>query len=1016
MVQLNKEQQRAVGLIEGPVLVIAGAGTGKTQVIAHRIANILKNTQTPPSSILCLTFTESAAQNMRDRLLSIIGSPAYSVRISTFHAFCNDIILSRPELFVFAPNITPVDELEKIEIIQDLIEALPHEASLKPWGDHLFYQRDIISSLQTLKRENITPDNYQQLLDDEHKFLDVTKDIYDTLKSLKIGKTLDTDIEKIITELKNLHISPSLSSLITYHCSLFTTGGYTVGVAKNPAINFKNALIKIIDNLKTDIIKQTELLTLYIGYQSELQKRGLYDYDDMIIQVLNALRNYPDFLLELQEKFQYFLIDEFQDTNSSQYEIIRLLGSYYDRPNIFVVGDDDQSIFRFQGASVANIFTFYQTYHPEVVVLRNNYRSHQLILDSSNSVISRNQNRIAVFIKDIDKSLLSADTLDHDPINLIAAPTPESEDFLVAQKIENLIKRGVPPKNIAVLYRHNSDIDSLLECLDNSGIKYFLPVNQNILDSPHIRQLISLLQYIADPARTDLQYPILASEFVGIPPRDLLRRPLLDPTLSGLKKITVAKYKNFHIRLALARKWLENYPLDRFFNKVIRRFKFLDYCLRSDNPQKIYYLTVFYNELKRLQTEKKFTLTQFLRRLQSLQDQNVALTAPALTADVDSSVQLLTVHKAKGLEFDHVFLYKVADKKWGNAANRNRLRLPYGIISHEILANIAENNEEERRLYYVGLTRARQQIYISYTGLPSQFISEIDPKLIEKVKLPSDVEHLSCRELFPLKQLSEFRSEEFSLYLKKILSTEYLFNVTHLNAYLRCPLCFYYRTIIRVPAAKDKFSSFGTAIHAALAEAYTKTQDIDQILNKFEMVLKNESLSARDFDESRLRGLGSLRDYLNFYHIAPSPDYLAETDFRPRGIYLDNIHLTGKIDLIHKLDHNTVDVYDFKTGNPDSKGPDLRQDGDYFRQLVFYNLLLSLDSRFNFKIRHSIIDFIQKSRQKNILVRKEFEITPDHIEKLKTDIRDVYQKIINLDFNHIGPECNDPYHLHYLLR
>ncbi len=1011
--KLNSEQKKAVDTIDGPVMVIAGAGTGKTQTIALRIANILDKTQTNPSSILCLTFTDTGVNAMRDRLIKIIGPTAYSVRLHTFHSFCNEIILSHPEYFIFSHDLKPIDELEKLEIVNGLIEKLPDGAILKPWGDHYFYQRDIISSLQTLKRENITPTHFQELISSQEYFIKQSNNIYLNLKSLRVGKTIESDLQKIVDSL------PS-NPIITYHHNLYKNGGYDIGAAKNHTINFKNALIKVFDNLIKDIPKQQELLTIYQGYNDQLKKLGFYDFDDMILFVIDAFKKDQDLLRSYQELYQYFLVDEFQDTNSAQNQILDLLCSYYESPNLFVVGDDDQSIFRFQGASIENIYDFYQKYKTNPIILKNNYRSHQLILDSSNSVISNNQNRISNFIKDVDKSLKSNMTFDPDPINIIPVNSSLEENYFISQKIKELIKIGTKPSEIAVLYRNNNDIDDLAQTLNQENINFYLQSDQNVLNSRHIQQLIYLLKFINDPTQTELFYHILASDYINFNSLDLLKKIRHIDDISQNSKI---KLRNIDRRLAQARRWLENDNLDRFFNKIIRKFKFLDYCLKLKDLQILNHLLTFHQELKRLSLDQKYTLNQFLNRLDLLSENNLKLSAPPLTANINNSIQLLTVHRAKGLEFEHVFLIKVVDKKWGNNRNLSHLNLPPGILKYDIAREISNQNEDERRLFYVALTRAKKQIYIFYSTktntnreqTPSVFISEIDPKLIEVKTLPVNTQSLALQQYFPLVENQKL-DVSYTDYLKNFLTTDYKFNVTHLNSYLHCPFCFYHQTILRIPSVKDKFSSLGTAVHHALSELYNhQPNTLKNIIADFTTSLNKEGLNKTDYNESLFRGTNILTDYFNQYNQNLCQKIIVDKDFKSANIHLNHIPLTGKIDLIEYLGDNKINVVDFKTGNPDGKYKELSPDGDYFRQLAFYKLLISLDTSISRQFNLGIIDFVQKSKQKNTLIRKEIKITDQDLNNLKSQITDVYNKIINLDFFKIGDDCKDHQHIHYLL-
>jgi DNA helicase-2/ATP-dependent DNA helicase PcrA len=363
---LNSKQLQAVEAVEGPVLVIAGAGTGKTQTIAARISNILTKTDISAQNILCLSFTKNAVKNMRDRIVKYIGPDGYKVRIHTFHSFCSEVIKNNSHDFIVGKETSLIDDLDRLEIIIDLIDKLPNNSPLKPWGDNYFYKNTIISNIQTLKRENISSEKLLDLINEQFEFLEKTKDIFLKLKE-KPKETLSIFNE--ITEFSQGEIL----NYLNFQKILYEKGVFDKGKAKNPLINFKNSLLKFYLDLEKNTPKQLELQKLYIGYQEKLVKLGLYDYEDMILSVLSQFKNDENLLFDYQEKYQYILVDEYQDANSAQNEILNLLVKNDDKPNLFVVGDDDQSIFRFQGANLENIYEFTKRYQPQIITLNNNF-------------------------------------------------------------------------------------------------------------------------------------------------------------------------------------------------------------------------------------------------------------------------------------------------------------------------------------------------------------------------------------------------------------------------------------------------------------------------------------------------------------------------------------------------------------------------------------------------------------------------------------------------------------------
>jgi DNA helicase-2/ATP-dependent DNA helicase PcrA len=353
--KLNLRQREAVDAIEGPVMVVAGPGTGKTQILTLRIANILKKTDTPPDAILALTFTEAGVAAMRKRLVEIIGSSAYRVGIFTFHSFCNDIIKRFPEQFPRIIGSINISDIDKISVIKELLDngaALRgHDADLRgkkfktpkidlkilrPYGDTFYYLHPVRQKISELKRENISPDDLE----------------------LKIKK-LKLEIEAI----PDLH--------------------HEKGAYKGKIKGKYESTLKNIEKLK-------ELLKLYRAYEKVLEERKLYDYEDMILEVIRALEEDEAFRLQVQEEYQYVLADEHQDANNAQNRVLELLTSFHQNPNLFIVGDEKQAIFRFQGASLEN-FQFFQKKFPKarMIILEDNYRSTQTILDAAHSLLDK---------------------------------------------------------------------------------------------------------------------------------------------------------------------------------------------------------------------------------------------------------------------------------------------------------------------------------------------------------------------------------------------------------------------------------------------------------------------------------------------------------------------------------------------------------------------------------------------------------------------------------------------------
>ena len=762
----------------------------------------------------------------------------------------------------------------------------------------------------------------------------------------------------------------------------------------------------------------------------------------MILFVIKAFKKDKDLLSDYQEKFLYILVDEYQDSNSAQNKILELLSSYDSSPNLFVVGDDDQSIFRFQGAAIENLLEFQKNYHPQLIVLKNNYRSHQLILDSSLSVVSHNQNRLSHLLKDVDKTLISQKKYDPDPINLFVANTHLEEHYYVAKKIKKLINAGTDPRFIAILYRTNKDPDSLIPFLKNLSISYQISSGDNILTQTHIKNLLKLFKFLQNPSLDRLLFDLLSSSFVNLDPFDLLKLfrlsyqkhlPLFDliqkPTQLDIKSTSQKKLKTFLKHLSLSLQDINSLSFDRAFNSIIRRFNYLDSLLKKDDIKVINQLNHFYTFIKKL-SDQKFTLPQILSRLDLLDQNNISIVATNFDQDLQA-INLLTVHKAKGLEFDHVFIINLVDKKWGNSRNSSPLKLPHGIINSETLTVISDQNEDARRLFYVALTRAKKQIYLSYSQtahngrqlIPSIFLSEIKPQLIETVKPDKFIKSFAVKNRFTRKTPPLLSKSVNRNYLKNYLANHYRLNVTHLNSYLACPLCFYYKTILRLPDTKDKNLSFGTAVHFALTYLYNQLKlgkpliSQNRFLKIFKSALTRENLSKKDFQDVLAIAKLNLPDYYHQYQSSFSADCLSEYDFAVSKVFVNDTPITGKIDRIQPTKGSTknlpnAQVFDYKTGRPDHKN--LGRNGDYFRQLVFYKILADNSPNFPFHIATGTIDFIQKNKQSQF-IQKDYHFAKQDILTVIDLIEKTYQNILNLEFNHIGTNCRDRQSLHRLL-
>lgn len=995
---LSPEQKAAVDHLEGPVMVLAGPGTGKTQIIALRIARILQHTQMEPRNILCLTFTDSGVVAMRSRLLEMIGSLAYQVRIHTFHSFCNEVIQENPETFLFARELTPLTDVERVQLLRKILDALSPDAPLHPFANPYFYTRDVSKALQDLKRENVSPELFEKAITQIEDTLKTHQNELETFVTIHGNQLKESDVRAIQEALQG-----------TIFTALFSD--YDLSDKKERTA-FKNALKDFYEELESELPKQKSLLTLYRAYQAELQKTGRYDFEDMVLFVLDQFQANPRLLARYQEQFQYILVDEYQDTNGAQNEVVRLLASYFEVPNVFTVGDDKQSVFRFQGASLENMLSFYHLNKKSIqlIALRSNYRSQQTVLDAAHSLIAHSPHTLAKQFPELSDELFTATTHPQEPLRLAEFENPSTERYFLAKQIQNLIRSNAKPSEIAVIYRNHRDAEELTELFLRMNIPFRVLAGHDVLKDKQIQKLLSLLRALTDLSNGNQLFHVLNYDFLNFSPVEVAR---FTHRASQHKKsfyecmLESDIFAPFAEKLAHWGSLAVNLPFASFFDRLIKESGYLDHILSQENKiEHLNRLTTLFNELKKLNNANpELKLKDFIDYLDLLKENDITLPEQELATQNDA-VRLLTAHKSKGLEFEHVFIMNCTDKHWGNVPSRNKIKLPPSLLR---LPTHSEKNEEERRLFYVALTRAKKTITLSYAKqnenrraqMPSQFLSEIDAKFLQKVEtseLENDaLNHLSTL-FFDVPKTAKLEEEAFV----RGLLENYTLSVTHLNNYLRCPRLFYYNNILRVPRAKTEPEAFGTAIHRSLQDWLTKNPSKEELLAQFEHHLKREILSTQEFRGGLELGQKTLSAYFDHYHGSQNRNVLTEFDFSSHGVTVDGVPITGKLDKIEIINEadKTVHTVDYKTGNPDSKAAELREGGEYRRQIAFYQLLCNESKAFPYRMVSGEIDFVQPSKKSGDFIKKTFIISPQELTELRTLIHSVYEDIQNLRFLH----------------
>ena len=971
--QLNLEQKKAVDAIDGPVMVIAGPGTGKTHLLTMRIANILDETDTPPEAILALTFTESAVSSMRKSLTEIIGTPAYHVKITTFHSFANDIIKNYPDDFPDIIGSTNITDVDQVKIIHQIIDNTDFK-KIKPFGNWYFYLPSIIKAISELKRQGILPEEFLKIIQKEEKAFLAIKDLYHESGAHK-GKMK----------------------------------GKYIDIQKN-------------------IDRNKELAIVYRDYQSILRKSRFYDYSDMIMQVMLVLESNNDLLLTLQEQYLYILVDEHQDTNSAQNRILELLANYHKNPNLFIVGDEKQAIFRFQGASLENFLYFKNLYkNVKLIALKHNYRSTQAILNAAHDLNSNTNKLIA---KAGHPEL---------PIKFYTFSTPEAEQYFLAKNIKELIEKGKSASQIAVLYRENREVIPIARIFEKVGIPFVIESDQDVLDDEDIKKLLIILKAVqkfgSDPELIELLYvdifdipPLDVYKLANlykkrINPYDAIRSPEIMKE-AGIE--TIEKLQDLSNKLSIWKNGAHNKNAIQAFEDIVRDSGFLMYILANPSAaEKIVKVHALFDQIKSLiKNHKNYTLENFFEYLDVLQEHNVSIRTMGL-GQIPGRVRLMTAHKSKGLEFEYVYIINAVNGHWGSRRHHEPIKLPRQIYSllnkiNEQLASTSD--EDERNLFYVALTRAKKEVLVTYSQrdqdnrdqLPSQFVQEIKTKYIERIDMTQQGiefdKHKDIEFAPVLSVASTVKEKEFlnQLFLEHGLS------VTALNNYLKCPWKYFYTSLIRIPESPNKHLIFGSAIHSALKSYFDRFmggKDLkkEYLIQRFAESLAQKPIQEQEYREALNKGKIALSGYYDNYHNSWRNNIL--TEFNINGIQIDkDITINGKIDKMEFLSpSNHVNVVDYKTGKPKSRndieGYTKNSKGDYKRQLVFYNLLLNNYQNSKFKMISGEIDFVEPDDKGKY--RKElFEIEPKEITELEKQIKVVAKEILHLSF--WDKKCDDP--------
>ena len=1003
--KLNIEQQKAVDTIYGPVLVIAGPGTGKTQILALRIANLLlSDAQILPQNILCMTYTDEGKKNMRDRLFKLIGAEtAQHIQVHSYHSFCNEIIQQNLSQFK-KEELDAISELEKIQYIKEILHAVKKGNLLYNPKNPTSNAKYLLNLFSKMKQENWTSAYLNEKIEDYIQFL-------------------QQDEES------------------------FSKKGKRKGEIKKTVLDEIERYAKALDAVK-----------LFDAYKTKMLENHRYDFDDMIHWVIDLFETNPEILMSYQERFQYLLVDEFQDTNGSQMKLVELMTDYDPSPNVFVVGDDDQSIFRFQGASIENMKNFQEKYKNtglKEICLKINYRSPQGILDQAKNLIEKGGGRLVDSNPDLDKNLISYKTqttqTDFTP-KLYSFHNPRYEKIYIAQEIKKLIDSGVKPKEIAVLFYDNKSCIELGEYLKKLDIYYYTKKNINLFEEPFARQLITILNYInserSNPYSADnLLFEVLHYNFFAIPSIEIAKASMLSYQKSSEHKKTKYSFRLYlqelseqhhptlfdespSDKLLSTTRLLEtlihdsyNLSLIQLLDKIIQECNIIPNLLASEDKYELLEtLTAFFDFAKdECHRNPDMTIQSFVELLNIMDENDLQLPRTKLYGN-ENAVRLFTVHASKGREFEHVFVAGVVKEQWEKRRTpSNGIKFPPSVFE---TALSSKDDDELRRMMYVALTRAKKELIVSYYQFDlkekecekSVFLYETFGDEAEAEAIQLDNETILAFETLIHQENNDIIVEAIEKeYIEKQL-LHFEMNVTALNNFLKCPLHFYYNNIIRIPSAMAENMSFGSAIHYALEKLFSIMKLEDKIFPSKEkfidlfvyyMKRNKEKFSPEGF----LQKIEYGKDILNTIYDTKVPQWYTyiDTEYRINAMLDNTIPIKGFIDKIEYYSNNEITVVDYKTGDIEStytkeklKKGNLEKEeigGDYWRQAIFYKLLFDNTTLHKYNVRNAVYEFVEPNKKTHLLPEPfYFDFPKEEVDMVKNQIHQTWEKIQSHDF------------------
>jgi DNA helicase-2/ATP-dependent DNA helicase PcrA len=946
--KLNKAQSEAVDTLDGPVMVVAGPGTGKTQILALRIGNILKKTDTSPDSILCLTFTNSGVSAMRERLDRYIGTRSKDVTVSTFHSFAYNLIEKHYELLDFEKMPELLSDDEAVFIVDEILNNNDWEY-ISPRGNPAMYFGDLKQLISILKRERIS----------------------------------DSDLLSYIEEdIKNLKEDPeSISSR-----------GESRG-------KIKKEIEKKIDQLS----RTKEVVLFYNLYEKSKKEMSLIDYDDVLELSVRLVEEFDNVRDDIRENYLYVLVDEHQDSSGIQNNFLKAVWRGVEEPNIFVVGDDRQLIYAFSGASLSYFEEFSHIFgRAKLIVLTENYRSTSPILSIADDLLKSS----------ITNEHLNSNRKGENKIILSGYNYPRDEIIGAGLYFKQKISEGLDPNECVLLVPKNYNVRSAIGILSNMDLPISSGKNLSLFSVPEGDYLRRVLGIIVNPSDAILLSKTLLDKTSGIPYLDahnFLRETKADKlTIEELisygQSDGLFKGENSISKWGSQLKdWVNNltnekpsYIISMIGNEMlIKNSKGLDDLLnRVEVVRSFIHLAMMFEE-----KNKKATLLSFLEYLNRLESYGTHIELAKFGND--NGIKVMTLHKSKGLEYECVWVAHMNEETL-MSEKRGGFTLPEKIKEHMNKRSI----EMAKRELYVAITRSKEFCVLSYavenyngnTMELASIIKELnDLHFIKKTREDTEREILKMGPEIYVNTTAK-KDENIISDINKLVSENYKdikISVSMLNNFFECSRKWYFRNFLRLPEVKQVYLTLGTVVHATI-EYILKSEELpsdDDLKIKIGQQFEKEGvIDVNDLRKLSRDAYNIVRNWVDNYYTHLLPDFKSECSIS----YVDkknfpHLLMYGKIDLTEYLGNGEVYVTDFKTGSSKTTGVIEKMDdegrmSDMMRQLAMYSYLLSGDNG-DVKVTNSKLLFLESEpSDKNAFYQT--KITNEQIDLLKQDIKE----------------------------